>query len=74
MFFQRSNGPAPIDPSDSMHASSAATHPLLVCPPLLWPTQQSAESWQAIYRLAYEQLVMAVAPSPFQRALEPSLN
>jgi hypothetical protein len=74
MFFPRSHGPAPFDSSDNMHAISGATQPLLVCPPLLWPVQQSAESWQAIYRLAYEQLVIAIAPSPFQRALEPSLN
>jgi hypothetical protein len=41
---------------------------------MMWAAAQTAESWQAIYRLAYEQLVTAFAPSPFQRALEPSLN
>ncbi len=74
MFFLRSNGPANLSPSDSMHAQTGMTPLLLVCPPLLWPAQQSADSWQAIYRLAYEQFVMAIAPSPFQRAIEPSLN
>jgi hypothetical protein len=40
----------------------------------MWQGQPSAESWTAIYRLAYEQLVIAFGPSRFQRALEPSLN
>ncbi len=74
MFFLRSNGPAHLDASDSMHTISPAGHQWLVCPPLLWPAQQSAESWQAIYRLAYEQFVTAIAPSAFQRTIEPSVN
>ena len=74
MFFLRASSPAPLDSSDSMHTISAVSPPLFVCPPLLWPAQQTAEGWQAIYRLAYEQFVMAMAPSSFQRAIEPSLN
>ena len=74
MFFLRSPASAHLDASDSMHTNSPAGHQWLVCPPLFWPAHQSAESWQAIYRLAYEQFVTAIAPSAFQRAIEPSLN
>ena len=47
---------------------------VVVCPPLFWPAANQAESWTAIYRLAYEQLLAAFVPSKFQRALEPSMN
>jgi hypothetical protein len=47
---------------------------VLVCPPLFWPQTDQAESWSAIYRMAYEQLIAAFAPSPFQRMVEPSAN
>ncbi len=73
MFFLRSSGPAPLGPSDSMQTVSPASM-MLVCAPLFWPAQPTAENWQAIYRVAYEQFMVAIAPSPFQRALEPSLN
>jgi hypothetical protein len=42
--------------------------------PLVGLTQQHAESWQAIYRQAYDQLVRGGAPSAFQRASRPSAN
>jgi hypothetical protein len=47
---------------------------VLVCPPLFWQASNPAEGWSAIYRLAYEQLMAAYAPSPFQRMIEPSAN
>jgi hypothetical protein len=47
---------------------------ILVCPPFFWPSSNQAESWSAIYRLAYEQLSASLAPSPFQRMIEPSTN
>ena len=71
MFFLR-----PSDFDQSMIRGSAAPVPIgiLVCPPLFWPPSNQAESWSAIYRLAYEQLVAAFAPSAFQRMIEPSTN
>jgi hypothetical protein len=41
---------------------------------MFWPPSNPVESWSAIYRLAYQQLMDALAPSPFQRAIEPSMN
>lgn len=75
MFFLRPVGPSGLDPSVAMHAVGVGAGPFVViCAPIMWQAQPSAESWTAIYRLAYEQLVIAFGPSNFQRALEPSLN
>jgi hypothetical protein len=74
MFFLRPVGPSGLDPTASTHTQATACSNVVVCPPMMWQAPQTAESWHAIYRLAYEQLVTAFAPSPFQRALEPSLN
>jgi hypothetical protein len=73
MFFLRPGGPSGLDQSASVPMLGVGPS-ALVCGPLFWPAQQSSESWAAIYRLAYEQLVTAIGPSRFQRALEPSLN
>jgi hypothetical protein len=47
---------------------------LMVCPAVLWPTAPQAQSWAAIYQLAYDQIATTIAPSLFQRMREPSLN
>jgi hypothetical protein len=70
MFFLR---PSEFDLSMSLGSEPVSTG-VLVCPPLFWPHSNQAESWSAIYRLAYEQLVAAIAPSAFQRMIEPSAN
>jgi hypothetical protein len=73
MFFLR-----PIDVDSSFNSVGAGPEAMgmgvLVCPPLFWPAMNQSESWTAIYRLAYEQLLAAFAPSKFQRAIEPSMN
>jgi hypothetical protein len=74
MFFLHRVEPNALDSPGGQHAIMTASTICLVCPPLAWQAQQSAGGWQAIYRLAYEQLIVAFAPSPFQRALEPSVN
>jgi hypothetical protein len=71
MYFLRSSD---LDPSASgIHGAPGAIG-VVVCSPLFWPAANQAESWSAIYRLAYEQLVAAFSPSKFQRSLEPSMN
>jgi hypothetical protein len=65
--------PSNFDQSMSLGSESVSVG-VLVCPPLFWPTSHQAENWSAIYRLAYEQLMAAFAPSPFQRMIEPSAN
>jgi hypothetical protein len=72
MFFLRPVGPSGVDLS--VQAVAPGSGQFVICAPLMWQSQPSAESWMAIYRLAYEQLVIAFGPSQFQRALEPSLN
>lgn len=47
---------------------------VMVCPALFWPPSNQAQTWSAIYHLAYEQLIAAFAPSPLQRMIEPSAN
>jgi hypothetical protein len=68
----------PIDGDSTPQSVCAESVPMtmgiLVCPLMFWPPASQAASWTAIYRLAYEQLLAAFAPSPFQRALEPSMN
>ena len=65
MFFLR-----PIDVDSSFNSVGAGSQTMgmgvLVCPPLFWPAIDQSESWAAIYRLAYEQLLSAFAPSNFQ--------
>jgi hypothetical protein len=65
-----------LSPSKSDWASSLPSPVvgMLVCPPMFWPPSNSVESWSAMYRLAYEQIMDALAPSSFQRAIEPSMN
>ena len=65
--------PSNFDRSLNLETESVAVG-VLVCPPLFWPTSHQEESWAAIYRLAYEQLMAAFAPSAFQRMTEPSTN
>jgi hypothetical protein len=65
--------PSDFNPS-TRPGSESVSIGVLVCPPFFWPTSNQAESWAAIYRLAYEQLMAAFAPSPFQRMIEPSAN
>jgi hypothetical protein len=74
MFFLRPVGPSGLDQVAAAQAVGPVAGQFLICAPLMWQAQPSAESWTAIYRLAYEQLVIACGPSKFQRALEPSLN
>ena len=74
MFFLRPVGPSGLDLSAAMQAVASGPGQFVVCAPIMWQMQTSAESWTAIYRLAYEQLVIAFGPSKFQRTLEPSLN
>jgi hypothetical protein len=74
MFFLRPIALPGPEPSVAMLALVAGPNGFVICPPLQWPAQQPAETWSAIYRLAYEQLIVAFAPSKFQRAIEPSLN
>jgi hypothetical protein len=74
MFFLRPVGPSGLDQSVAMQVPAPVFGQFLVCAPMMWQAQSVAESWTAIYRLAYEQLVIASGPSKFQRALEPSLN
>jgi hypothetical protein len=74
MFFLSPVALAGPEPSVAMLAVMPVSSGFMVCPPLLWPSQQPVESWSAIYRLAYEQFVIAFGPSRFQRAIEPSLN
>ena len=73
MFFLRT---VELDSSLQGVAGAVGTAPagIVVCAPLLWPSTNPAESWTAIYRLAYEQGLAAFAPSKFQRALEPCMN
>jgi hypothetical protein len=74
MFFIRPVGPSGLELSVAMQAVAPGSGPFVICGPIMWQTQPAAETWVAIYRLAYEQLVKAFGPSKFQRALEPSLN
>jgi hypothetical protein len=74
MFFLRPVGPSGLNPSVAMQAVAPSSGQFVIYAPIMWQGQPSAESWTAIYRLAYEQLVIAFGPSRFQRALEPSLN
>jgi hypothetical protein len=70
MFFLRSPNSNP-----SMGAwSDSVSMTALVCPPVFWPAANQADSWSAIYRVAYEQVVATFAPSAFQRMIEPSAN
>jgi hypothetical protein len=73
MFFVR---PADVDVSVSGVSAVSVAGPMgiFVCPPLFWPVGNQAEVCTAIYRVAYEQLMAALAPSKFQRAVEPSMN
>jgi hypothetical protein len=70
MFFLSSSD---FNPSTRAGSESASVG-VLVCPPIYWATSHQVESWSAIYRIAYEQLMAAFAPSPFQRMIEPSAN
>jgi hypothetical protein len=63
-----------VDAQLAILAISGQTHGLMVCPMSLWPANTASQAWMAIYQQAYEQLVRSFSPSPFQRALEPSLN
>jgi hypothetical protein len=74
MFFLRPVEPSLLGLTACTQNVPQASNGFLICGPLLWPANQSGESWQAIYCLAYKQLVLALAPSPFQRAIEPSIN
>jgi hypothetical protein len=74
MFFLRPVGPSGLDQFAASQAAGPVAGQFVICAPMIWQAQPSAESWAAIYRLAYEQLVIAFGPSRFQRALEPSLN
>jgi hypothetical protein len=70
MFYLRSP-----NSNQSMSAGSdAVSTTALVCPPGFWPASNQADSWSAIYRVAYEQVVATFAPSAFQRMIEPSAN
>jgi hypothetical protein len=55
-------GPAPV-------SVAVMFWPGQFCPPAI-----QAQNWEAIYRMAYEQLIAAFAPSAFQRMIEPSMN
>jgi hypothetical protein len=75
MYFLRPVGLSDLDQSAAISpVAGAMPGPFVICAPLLWQGQSSVDCWTAIYRLAYEQLLIAVRPSQFQRALEPSLN
>jgi hypothetical protein len=74
MFFLHPVDKSALRPTDGSHSMSPASSGFLLCSPLLLTAQQSPESWQVIYRQAYEQLLLAFAPSPFQHACEPSAN
>jgi hypothetical protein len=74
MFFIRPVGPSGFELSVAMQAGAPGSGPFLMGGPIVWQTQPAAETWVAIYRLAYEQLVNTFGLSKFQRALEPSLN
>jgi hypothetical protein len=74
MFFLRPVGLSGLDQSAATGSVAPASGQFVICAPIIWQAQPWAESWTAIYRLAYEQLVIAFGPSKFQRALEPSLN
>ena len=65
-----------LNPSDSGQTTNLGSEAvgMMLCPPLMWPQSNQADAWLAIYRLAYEQLLAAFAPSPFQRMIEPSSN
>jgi hypothetical protein len=63
-----------VDAQFAILAISGQTNGLMVCPMVLWPSNPATEGWMAIYQLAYEQVARAFSPSPFQRAMEPSLN
>jgi len=53
--------------------ASTAGPVVMICPAMNLGVS-APESWQAIYRLAYEQARAALAPSKLQRMLEPSTN
>jgi hypothetical protein len=74
MFFLRPVGPSGQDQVAASQAVGPVAGQFVICAPFMWQVQPSAETWTAIYRLAYEQLVIALGPSKFQRALQPSLN
>jgi hypothetical protein len=70
MFFLRS-----VDFSQPAHlAPGPASVGVIVCPLMYWAPSVHAEGWFAIYRLAHEQVMKAIAPSAFQRMVEPSMN
>ena len=74
MFFIRPVSQSGLELSVGVQAVASGSAPFVMCGPIIWNAQPSAETWVAIYRLAYEQFVSAFGPSKFQRALEPSLN
>ena len=63
------------------HDHATPAHPtapaggLVVCPVALRPCHAGAQGWMhAVYRLAYEQARMAVAPTWYDLAAVPSRN
>ena len=68
MFFIRPVGPSGLDHLPPCSRLRRFPVTFLMFGPMMWQTQPTAESWAAIYRLAYEQLVIAFGPSKFQRA------
>jgi hypothetical protein len=63
-----------VDSLVAVLAIAGQSNGLMVCPIALWPSNSASDSWMAIYQQAYEQVRRAFSPSPYQRALEPSLN
>jgi hypothetical protein len=47
---------------------------VLVCPTFSWPRSISPEILFALYKWSYQQAIATLAPSRFQRLLEPSMN
>jgi hypothetical protein len=70
MFFVR---PSNLEPPAILGPVPASTA-VAIWPVPFWAPAIQPQNWDAIYRLAYEQGLAAVAPSAFQRMLEPSMN
>ena len=74
MFFIRPVSQSGLELSVGVQAVASGSAPFVMCGPIIWNAQPSAETWVAIYRLAYEQFASARLALRSFSGLEPSLN
>jgi hypothetical protein len=60
--------------SNSVEHTAPAPQPVLLISPLMPFNMSFPGSWQAVYRIAYEQAQAALAPSRIERLLQPCWN